>query len=145
MDKIRVLILCTGNSCRSQMAHGWFNHLGGEEFEVFSAGIETHGVNPKAIEVMGELGIDIKAHTSDLVTNYIKEDFDLVITVCGGAKESCPIWLGKVKKRVHWPFEDPAKASGTKSEIEDTFRRVRDQIGEEVKRFISKEKIALKE
>lgn len=123
----RILVLCTGNSCRSQIAHGYLQHFAGNKAEVYSAGIETHGVNPKAIQVMAEDGIDISKHTSNNVDEYIDIPFDYVITVCDNANEACPFFPGKVE-RFHQNFPDPAKAKGTEEEIMDEFRRVREMI-----------------
>lgn len=123
----KVLILCTGNSCRSQIAEGFLRHFSNGQAEVYSAGIETHGVNPKAIEVMAESGIDISAHTSNNVNEYAGIDFDYVITVCDNAKESCPYFPSKAQK-LHYNFPDPAKATGTDEQVMDEFRRVRDLI-----------------
>ncbi len=111
-------------------------HLGGAEFKVFSAGLETHGVNPKAVQVMAEVGLDISDHTSELLENYIDQDFDLMVTVCGDARESCPAFVGKVKHRQHWPFNDPAKATGTKEEVLAAFRQVRDEIRDRIIDFL---------
>lgn len=122
-----ILVLCTGNSCRSQMAEGWLRHYGGEKVNVCSAGIETHGVNPVAIQVMKEQGVDISGHTSDLVDQYLGEDFDYVITVCDNARERCPVFPSKAKK-LHQNFPDPAKVEGREEEKLDAFRKVRDEI-----------------
>ena len=132
----KALILCTANSCRSQMAEGWLRHLGGERFEVFSAGIRNDGVNATAIKIMAEMGVDISTHTSDCVDKYLGENFDLVITVCGGAKESCPAFIGKVGQRLHWPFDDPADASGSEEDILDEFRRISAQIRSKIVQFL---------
>ncbi len=123
----KILVLCTGNSCRSQIAEGFLRHFAGSRAEVYSAGIETHGVNPKAIQVMAEAGIDISAHTSNNVNEYADIDFDHVITVCDNTKESCPYFPSKAKK-LHYNFPDPAKATGTDEEVINEFRRVRDLI-----------------
>ncbi len=123
----KILVLCTGNSCRSQIAHGYLQYFAGDRAEVYSAGVETHGVNPRAIQVMKEDGIDISAHTSNNVTEYQQIKFDLVLTVCDNAKERCPILPGNHKK-YHENFPDPAKATGTEEEIIQEFRRVRDLI-----------------
>ena len=123
----KILVLCTGNSCRSQIAEGFLRHFAGSRAEVYSAGIETHGVNPKAIQVMAEAGIDISSHTSNHVNEYAAIDFDYVITVCDNAKESCPYFLSRAKK-LHYNFPDPAKATGTEEEVMNEFRRVRDLI-----------------
>ncbi len=131
-----MLFLCTGNSCRSQMAEGWLRQLGGDRYEVFSAGLETHGVNPRAVQVMAEAGVDIAGHTSTAVDEHRGEDFDLLVTVCGAAEESCPVFLGNVAERRHWPFDDPAAASGSEEEILAVFRRVRDEIRARVGGFL---------
>jgi arsenate reductase len=121
------LVLCTGNSCRSQIAEGFLRHFAGSRAEVYSAGIETHGVNPKAIQVMAEAGIDISSHTSNHVNEYAAIDFDYVITVCDNAKESCPYFPSRAKK-LHYNFPDTAIATGTEEEVMNEFRRVRDLI-----------------
>lgn len=121
------MVLCTGNSCRSQIAEGFLRHFADSRAEVYSAGIETHGVNPKAIQVMAEAGIDISSHTSNHVNEYAAIDFDYVITVCDNAKESCPYFPSRAKK-LHYNFPDPAKATGTEEEVMNEFRRVRDLI-----------------
>ncbi|WP_025323185.1 arsenate reductase ArsC [Deferrisoma camini] len=136
-SKKRVLFLCTGNSCRSQMAEGWLRHLAGDRYEVFSAGTRPQGLNPLAVRVMAEAGVDISGHTSDPVEKYLGQDFDLVVTVCGGAKESCPVFVGRVKDRQHWPFDDPAGATGTQEQILAVFRRVRDEIRARVEAFLN--------
>lgn len=122
-----ILVLCTGNSCRSQIAHGYLQHFAGDAVRVYSAGIETHGVNPKAIQVMADDHIDISQNTSNNVNEYIDIPFDAVITVCDNANEACPYFPGDVK-RFHNNFPDPAKATGTPEEILAEFRRVRDMI-----------------
>ncbi len=127
--KKRILILCTGNSCRSQMAEGFMREHGGDNFEVFSAGIETHGVNPKAIKVMQEVGIDISHHTSDNIDQFTDQTFDYIITVCDNANENCPYFPGKAN-RLHQNFPDPAKATGTEEEVLDAFRHTRNLIKE---------------
>jgi len=123
----RILVLCTGNSCRSQIAHGYLQHFGGNRVEVYSAGIETHGVNPKAIQVMAEDHIDISKHTSNNVDEYVDIPFDYVITVCDNAKENCP-YFPTTAERFHFNFPDPAKAKGTDEEVMNEFRRVREMI-----------------
>ena len=128
---MKVLVLCTGNSCRSQMAEGWLRHYLGESDDIKSAGLVPHGVHPIAIEVMGEVEIDISKQTSDHVEKYIAQSFDYVITVCDNAASNCPVFPGPAE-RLHWPFDDPALATGTDEEIKDSFRRVRDLIGERV-------------
>lgn len=125
---MRVLILCTGNSCRSQMAHGWLQSFA-PEITVCSAGTQASGkLNEKAVEVMKEAGIDISHHTSDPVEKYLAEEWDYVITVCGGANESCPTFTGKVKHRLHIGFDDPSHAVGSEEFINKEFVRVRDEI-----------------
>lgn len=125
---MRILILCTGNSCRSQMAHGFLQSFD-KNIIVRSAGTEASGkLNEKAVEVMKEAGIDISHHTSDSVEKYLNEEWDYVITVCGGANEACPAFTGKVKHRLHIGFDDPSNATGTESFIHGEFLRVRDEI-----------------
>lgn len=123
----RILVLCTGNSCRSQMMEGWLRHFGDESIEVKSAGVETHGVNPNAVKVMAEAEVDISGHTSDHLDAYMGEEFGLVLTVCDSARERCPYFPSTAEK-IHHNFPDPAKATGTQDEILDVFRKVRDQI-----------------
>ena len=128
--KLRILFLCTGNSCRSQMAEGWARHLRGDAIEPYSAGIATHGLNPNAVKVMVEAGVDISGHRSKHVSELKDVPFDYVITVCGHANESCPVFPGKAKV-LHAGFDDPPKlAAGAKTEEEalDHYRRVRDEI-----------------
>lgn len=132
----KILVLCTGNSCRSQIADGFLKHYAGDIAEVYSAGVETHGVNPKAIDTMMEVGIDISKHTSNNIDEYCNVDFDFVITVCDHAKERCPYFPAKAKK-FHHNFPDPAKASGTEQEIKEQFRKVRQQIEEYCRRFVA--------
>ncbi|HEX8378529.1 MAG TPA: arsenate reductase ArsC [Pedobacter sp.] len=122
-----VLVLCTGNSCRSQIADGYLKHFAGDKAAIYSAGIETHGVNPKAIKVMAEDHINISNNTSNHVDEYIDIPFDFVITVCDNANEACPFFPGDVK-RFHHNFPDPAKAVGTEEEVFQEFVRVRDMI-----------------
>jgi arsenate reductase (thioredoxin) len=125
---MKVLILCTGNSCRSQMAHG-FLHSFNKNIEVFSAGTEASGkLNRSAVKVMKKIGIDIGNHTSDSVEKYLSETWDYVITVCGGANENCPAFIGKVKHRLHIGFDDPSHAVGTDEFIWSEFLRVRNEI-----------------
>jgi len=124
---INILVLCTGNSCRSQIAEGYLRYFAKNKAHVYSAGIETHGVNPKAIQVMAEDGLDISAHTSNHVDEYLSISFDYVITVCDNANEACPYFPGTAK-RVHHNFPDPAKATGTAEEVMSEFTRVRDLI-----------------
>lgn len=132
---MKILILCTGNSCRSQMAHGFLQSFD-PRLEVFSAGTEASGkVNPKAIEVMQEAGIDISHHTSDPVDRYLHEEWDFVITVCGEANENCPVFTGKVKHRLHMGFDDPSHATGTPEFIQSEYYRVRDEIKQGFRKF----------
>lgn len=132
----RILVLCTGNSCRSQIAEGYLKHYAKDKAEVYSAGIETHGVNPKAIAVMKEDGIDISHHTSNKVDEYRNINFDFVITVCDNAKEQCPVFPS-MAKQFHHNFPDPAKATGAAEEIIQQFRNVRDEIKEFSKKFVA--------
>lgn len=123
-----ILVLCTGNSCRSQIAHGYLEYFtDGRKIKVYSAGVETHGVNPKAIATMKEDGIDISKHTSNNIEEYFGMDFDFVITVCDNAKERCPYFPTKAK-RFHYNFPDPSKTTGTDEEINAEFKRVRQLI-----------------
>jgi arsenate reductase (thioredoxin) len=126
-DRQRVLILCTGNSARSQMAEGLLRQMAGDVFEVASAGVAPSHVRSEAIEVMSELGIDISAHRSKAVDEFLGQEFDYVITVCDNANEQCPIFPGHTK-RIHWSFEDPAAATGDEAARLAVFRRVRDEI-----------------
>ena len=131
----KVLVLCTGNSCRSQIAHGYLEHFGKNKLAVFSAGIETHGVNPRAIITMKEDGVDISHHTSNNVNEYADMNFDYVITVCDNAKENCPYFPATVKS-LHHNFPDPAKAIGTEEQIMKSFRDVREMIKSFTKDFV---------
>ena len=132
---VNILVLCTGNSCRSQMAEGYLRKFGQEEIEVYSAGIETHGLNPLAVKVMAENGLDISRHTSNHVDEYANIDFDYIITVCDHARENCPYIPGKAT-RFHHNFPDPAKASGSEEEILEEFKKVRDMIMQYISDFI---------
>jgi arsenate reductase len=128
--KLKILFLCTGNSCRSQMAEGWTRHLKADEIEVYSAGVETHGLNPRAVKVMNEAGVDISGHHSKLVSEVIHLPFDYVITVCDHANETCPVFPARVK-RLHAGFDDPprlAKSAQSEEEALAHYRRVRDDI-----------------
>jgi len=131
-----ILVLCTGNSCRSQIAEGYLRHFAGDKANIYSAGIEMHGVNPKAIEIMKRDGIDISGHTSNNVNEYLDIDFDFVITVCDNAKESCPYFPTRAVK-LHKNFPDPAKATGTADEVMDQFRIVRDMIKTYCEHFVN--------
>ncbi len=123
----RILVICTGNRARSQMAHGWLAYLGGARVAVESAGTEPKGVHPVAIRVMAEKSIDISGHTSDHVAKYAREPFDLVITVCDAAKQQCPVFTG-AKRQLHRAFEDPDYPELSEEEFADVLRRIRDQI-----------------
>ena len=132
-----VLVLCTGNSCRSQIAHGYLEYLtDGRQIKVYSAGVETHGVNPKAIATMQEDNIDISYHTSNNIEEYFAVEFDFVITVCDIAKEACPYFPTKAKK-YHYNFPDPAKAKGTDEEVKEKFRAVRQLIRDYCEEFVT--------
>ena len=135
-DKKRVLILCTGNSARSQMAEGLLRHMGGDGFEVESAGVEPSHVRPQAVEAMREVGIDISGHRSKSVDEFAGQEFDYVITVCDNAREQCPVFPGKTK-RIHWSFDDPAKAEGDEKALLAVFLRVRDEVAARLREFIS--------
>jgi len=134
--KKKILVLCTGNSCRSQIAEGYLRYFANDKADVYSAGVETHGVNPKAIATMKEDNIDISNHTSNNIDEYYNIDFDFVITVCDNAKERCPFFPTKAKK-YHQNFSDPAKATGTDEEIKEQFRQVRQQIKDYCKQFVT--------
>ncbi|MBX7127115.1 MAG: arsenate reductase ArsC [Cyclobacteriaceae bacterium] len=134
----KILVLCTGNSCRSQIAHGYLEHFSKGRAQVYSAGVETHGVNPRAIATMKEDGIDISHHTSNNVLEYDGIDFDYVITVCDNARERCPIFPGKAIK-FHHNFPDPAKAKGTEAEVTAEFSRVRGMIKAYCQEFVRRE------
>ena len=125
--KRRVLILCTGNSARSQMAEGILRHIAGDRFDVESAGIAPSHVRPEAIRAMNEIGIDIRSHRSKSVDEFVDQDFEYVITVCDNARESCPVFPGSAA-RIHWSFDDPAVVDGTDEERLAAFRTVRDKI-----------------
>lgn len=134
-SKKTIYFLCTGNSCRSQMAEGWARqYLNEKEWDVFSAGIEAHGLNPNAVKAMKEVGIDISVQTSTVIDPTILNHADLVVTLCGDAADKCPVTPPSVK-RDHWGFNDPAKAHGTQEEKWAVFQRVRNQIGERIKKF----------
>jgi len=133
--KKKILVLCTGNSCRSQIAHGYLEYFAKDKAEVYSAGIETHGVNPKAIAVMEEDGIDISGYTSNNISEYGDLTFDLVITVCDNAKENCP-YFPSTSKKFHHNFTDPAKAVGTEDEIHEQFKTVRLEIKIYCRQFV---------
>jgi len=132
---MNILVLCTGNSCRSQLAEGYLRKFAGDKANIYSAGIETHGVNPRAIATMKEDGIDISKHTSNYADEYANIDFDYIITVCDNAKEACPVFPSKAKK-FHFNFPDPAKATGTEEEIIAQFRAVREMIKDYTQNFV---------
>ena len=130
MKKPRILFLCTGNSCRSQMAEGWTRHLKGDRIEAWSAGVETHGLNPYAVKVMAEAGVDISGYRSTSVKDVLDVPFDVVITVCDNARESCPVFPRPVRM-IHKSFDDPpflAKSAKSEAEVLNIYRRVRDEI-----------------
>jgi arsenate reductase len=135
MSKPRILVVCTGNSARSQMAEGLFRHRLGDRYEVQSAGTEPTQVRSEAIAVMGEIGIDISGHRSKSINEFMGQEFRYVITVCDNANESCPVFPGKTE-RIHWSFEDPAARQGTEEERRAAFRRIRDQIDARIRAFI---------
>jgi arsenate reductase len=134
--KKKVLLLCTHNSCRSQMAEGIVNHYLGDRFQAFSAGTEATRVNPLAIQVLSELGIDISGHRSKTLDEFAGEKFDYVITLCGSANERCPIFFGGVR-RIHIGFDDPSQVNGTPEEVLPEFRRVRDDIRSRLEEFFA--------
>jgi arsenate reductase len=136
MKKKKILVVCTGNSCRSQIAEGYLRKIAGDKTEVYSAGVETHGVNPLAIETMKEDGVDISSQTSNNMNEYLNLDFDFVITVCDNAKERCPFFPTTAKK-FHQNFPDPAKATGSEGEIKAQFRQVRQQIKDYCLQFVT--------
>lgn len=136
MDKKKILVLCTGNSCRSQIAEGYLRHFAEDRATVYSAGVETHGVNLSAIAIMAEDGVNISNHTSNNIDEYYNIDFDFVITVCDNAKERCPFFPSKAQK-FHYNFPDPAKASGTEEDIRAEFLKVGDMIKQYSKDFVA--------
>lgn len=135
-NPIRVLFLCTGNSARSQMAEGLLHALGGADFEVYSAGTEPHGLNPLAVEAMRESGIDISRHESKSLDRFLGRSFDYVITVCDRARDRCPTFPGD-NERIHWGFDDPAAATGTREQQLAQFRRVRNEISERLRLWVA--------
>lgn len=145
MNRKRYLVLCTGNRCRSQMAHGWLAHLGGDAVEVFSAGSQPKGVHPLSIEVMAEAGVNVRHHTSDHVSAYLDQDFDAVITVCDHAKEACPVIPG-ARRTIHRGFEDPDDselAASDPAAFDARFRRIRDEIRDWCAAFLADEEIQI--
>ncbi len=135
MPPVRVLFICTHNSARSQMAEGFLRAIGGPRVEAFSAGTEATGVRPEAIAVMREVGIDISGHESKTVERFVDQPFDHVVTVCDPAREACPYFPG-ARRLDHWSFDDPSAATGTEAERLAVYRRVRDEIGAQVRRFM---------
>lgn len=138
MTKKLLYFLCTGNSCRSQMAEGWAKHYLSADWDVKSAGIEAHGINPKAIKAMAEVNIDISDQTSEIIDEATLQQANLVVTLCGDALDRCPTIPSYVTQE-HWGFQDPAKATGSQEEILKVFRQVRNQIGEKIKQFSATE------
>lgn len=136
MEKPLVYFLCTGNSCRSQIADGFLRALGGDQYEVKSAGLEAHGLNPRAVATMKEAGVDISSHTSDVIDPEMLARADYIITLCGHANDNCPVVRNDKAERWHWGFDDPAKATGTEEEIAAAFREVRDAIKRRIERFV---------
>ncbi len=134
-EKTRVLFLCTANSARSQMAEAILRRLGGDRYEVFSAGTEATRVNPLAVQVMEEAGYDLSSHTSKNMDRFLGQHFDSVITLCSDAEERCPFFPGKVN-RLHWPFDDPASAEGNMEEKLGKFRLIRDQISQQISTWL---------
>ncbi len=134
----KLLIICTGNSCRSQIAHGFMESLGAGKLEVYSAGIETHGVNPSAIKTMKEIGIDLSKNKSNLISDYEKITFDFILTVCDHAAENCPIFSGKTLQKFHNNFTDPSKLKGTVEEIEAAFKATREEIKHYCEKFVDR-------
>lgn len=140
MSKPLVYFLCTGNSCRSQIADGFLNELGGDKYEVKSAGLEAHGLNPRAVQVMKEAGVDISNNTSNVIDQDTLNRATYVITLCGHADEHCPVILNKDVIKWHWGFDDPAKATGTEEEVMAKFREVRDSIKDRIEKFVQEGK-----
>lgn len=136
-----VLVLCTGNSCRSQMAHGYLSSMAGGKANIYSAGIETHGLNPGAVATMAEDGLDISTHTSNHVDEYEGIAWDYIITVCDHAKENCPFIPAPNAKRIHHNFFDPSKVVGTAEEKQAAFRKARNEIREFVRDFTQRERL----
>jgi arsenate reductase len=134
----KILVLCTGNSCRSQIAHGFLNHYSNKSVELYSAGIEANGVNPKAVETLAEIGIDISQHTSNLIDEYVDISFDYVITVCDNAAENCLVFPLGEAVRIHRDFSDPSKKIDDKETVKEEFIKTREEINVFCKDFISK-------
>lgn len=142
LQKLKVLILCTGNSARSQMAEGFWRHLAGDRWEVFSAGVDPNGVNPAAVRVMAEAGVDISGHRSKNVVEFYGQPFDLVVTVCDNAAAACPSFPG-AKRQEHWPFDDPPHSPGAEETQLAVWRRVRDQIRGRIYEYLTNEQSVL--
>ncbi|NMM52634.1 arsenate reductase (thioredoxin) [Paenibacillus aquistagni] len=140
MKKPLIYFLCTGNSCRSQMADGWLKALGSDRYEVKSAGLEAHGLNPRAVQVMSEAGVDISNHTSDVIDPETLNRADYVVTLCGHADEHCPVIANPRVVKWHWGFDDPAKAVGAEEEVMAQFREVRDAIKARIECFLAEGK-----
>jgi arsenate reductase (thioredoxin) len=138
LNKKKVLFLCTGNSCRSQIAEGFLRHLASEDFEAFSAGTKPSRLNPLAVKVMEEKGVDISGQYSQSIDEFLNESLDYIITVCDHAKETCPVFPGTAE-RIHWSFRDPADAKGSEEEKMTVFREIRDSIEKNIKNFIKKQ------
>ncbi|TFE26328.1 arsenate reductase (thioredoxin) [Cohnella luojiensis] len=139
MAKELMYFLCTGNSCRSQMADGFMNAIGGHLYEVRSAGLEAHGLNPRAVKVMSEAGVDISNNTSNVIDPELLNRATYVVTLCGHADEHCPVISNPNVIKWHWGFEDPAKATGTEEEIMEQFRTVRDAIKTRIEKFVQED------
>ena len=135
MNKKRILFLCTGNSARSQIAEGFLRHMAGDKFEVYSAGVKPTQVNPLSIKVMAEVGVDMSKHRSKSAMEFIGQKFDYVITVCDNAKQTCPVFPGHYEK-LHWSLEDPAEAEGSEEDKLKVFRKIREEIKDNVLVFI---------
>ena len=132
---MKVIFVCTGNSCRSQMAEGWMRHLSHGEITTASAGIETHGLSPNAVKTMGEAGVDISQHRSKLLTDEILEGANLVVTVCGDADENCPL-LPPGTQKIHWPISDPDRVEGSETEVHQAFVESRDALRQRVEKLV---------
>ena len=132
-----ILVLCTGNSCRSQIAHGWLNYYtDSSKIQIYSAGIEAHGLNKMAVETMSEIGIDISHQKSNLISDYDKIQFNFIISVCDNAKENCPVFHSKNSKKIHQNFSDPSKIKGDFNKIKNSFKKSRDEIRDFCKNFV---------
>lgn len=141
MEKKLIYFLCTGNSCRSQIAEGFMRELGNDRYEVQSAGLEAHGLNPRAVQVMQEAGVDISGQSSNVIEQEVLDRAYYVITLCGHADEHCPIISNPKVIKSHWGFDDPAKATGTEEEVMDKFREIRDAIKQRIVQFLQEENV----